>query len=55
MHFAALNGNLKFLNILLYNDASVDTKDKGGVTPLTLSVAYGHSKILSVSFTTPTK
>ena len=48
MHHAAWNGNLKFINILLYNDALIEVKDKSGVNCLTLSVARGHSSITQV-------
>lgn len=47
-HHAAWNGNLKFLNILLYNDAKIDVKDTSGVTPLILAVAKGHATITHV-------
>ena len=50
LHHAAWNGNLKFLNILLYNDATIGVKDKRGVSPLALSVAKGHSNITQVFF-----
>ena len=49
-HHAAWNGNLKFLNILLYNDAKIDVKDTSGVTPLILAVAKGHATITHVLF-----
>jgi len=48
LHHAAWNGNLKFLNILLYNDAALEIKDKSGVNPITLSVAKGHSQVTQV-------
>lgn len=48
LHHAAWNGNLKFLNILLYNDAQIEVKDNSGVNPLTLSVAKGHNGITQV-------
>lgn len=50
LHHAAWNGNLKFLNILIYNDAKIEVKDNSGVNPLTLSVARGHSNITLVKF-----
>lgn len=48
LHHASWNGNLNFLNILLYNDAQIEIKDKSGVNALTLSVARGHNEITHV-------
>ena len=48
LHHAAYNGNIKFLNLLLYNDAKVDPIDQNGVTPLILAVAKGSSVIAHV-------
>jgi ankyrin repeat protein len=51
LHHSCWNGNLNFLNILLYNDSQIEVKDKSGVNPLTLSVARGNSEITQVSNT----
>lgn len=49
LHHAAYNQNVKFVNILLYNDAKVDIQDVNGVTPLILAVAKGNSPITQVA------
>jgi len=48
LHHAAYNGNTKFVNILLYNDARVDVPDVNGVTPLILSVVKSSAPICQV-------
>lgn len=49
LHHAAYNQNVKFVNILLYNDAKVDVQDTNGVSPLILAVARGNAQITQVS------
>lgn len=50
LHHACWNENLKFVNILLYNDAEVNIKDSGGMTPIYLSVSKGNAQITKVTF-----
>lgn len=50
LHHASYNQNVKFVNILLYNDAKVEILDSNGVTPLILAVAKGSSSITQVTF-----
>lgn len=45
LHFAALNGHLKIVDVLLRKGAHVDKKDAAGKTPLDYANRYGHKKV----------
>lgn len=49
LHYAASAGNVKFVNLLLYNDARVDIQDSSGVTPLMIAVAKLHTQVSQVT------
>ena len=39
LHYACLYNDLRFMNVLIYNDADVNLRGKNGVTPLMIAVA----------------
>jgi hypothetical protein len=53
LHHASWNENIRLVNTLLYNEASVAVKDSGGRTALFLSVIKGNAQISKVGDSSP--
>lgn len=51
LHFAALNGHVKVVELLIRNGADVNAKDDSGLTPLHLASGGGYEEIVKLLFT----
>lgn len=50
LHFAAMNGNLEAVKLLLANGGDPEAKDYKDVTPIIFAEIYGHEEILDCFF-----